>query len=104
MHKLSTNIRWTLFFSGGVIVLLSILEHKELLNNYPTLNFIIFPYIWVIGVILMWAGYGFQTEKEKHTGSAEIGSTPGLGKRKSGLFGDGSSWGDGGDGGGGGGD
>ena len=96
MFRLSEKTRWILFFLGVVLVLLGFLDHKGMLNNYLFLNFIAFPYIWVVGIAIMFIGYGFTKESDKPSGSGGVDGAPGLGEKKSGPFGDGSSWRDGG--------
>jgi uncharacterized membrane protein YgcG len=92
-----------LIFLGSMLVVVGILEHKNMLDEYPIIKAVIFPYIWVIGCILIYIAYGFKDDTHKSSGSGGIHVTPGLGEKKSGPFGDGSFWG-GGDGSSGGGD
>lgn len=96
MFGISEKIRWVLLSLGGAIVLLGFLDHKEMLNDYPTLSFITFPYIWVLGFIIIFIGYGLSEENSKPIASDSGDCAPGLGERKNGPFGDGPSSGDGG--------
>ena len=96
MFELSNKIRLVLFIIGGALVLLGILDNKGLLNNHPILNIIIFPYIWLLGVSLMFIGYGHTKENKKPRGSGGVDGAPGLGEKKGGLFGNNSHSGDGG--------
>lgn len=96
MFGLSEKARWVIFFLGGALFLLGVLDYQGMLNNYPTLGLIAFPYIWVIGLAIMFIGYGLPEKSDKPSGSGGVDGAPGMGEKKSGPFGDGSSWGDGG--------
>jgi len=91
---LSEKTRWVIFFLGCIFVLLGILDHKGVLNNHPVLEYIVFPYIWVLGLIFVFVGYGFPEENKEPSGSGGVDGAPSATKK--GPFGDGSFWGDGG--------
>jgi hypothetical protein len=95
MFGLSEKTRWILLFLGLVFVVLGILDKQNMLAEYPLIEFIVFPYIWVVGCALIFVAYGFTDESQKYSGSGGIDGAPGLGEKKRGPFGDGSFWGDG---------
>ena len=99
MFGLSEKTRWALILLGTVLITLGVLDHKAMLSNYPTLEYVVFPYIWVIGIILAYIGYGFSKEGSKPSGSGGVDGAPY--ETKKGPMGDGSFWGDGGGSGGG---
>jgi uncharacterized membrane protein YgcG len=95
MFGLSEKTRWVIFTVGLLLVALGILEHHNLLDEYPIIKLLVFPYIWVIGCILIFVAYGFEDSSRNNSGGVD--GAPGLGEKKDGPFGDGGFWG-GGDG------
>jgi hypothetical protein len=98
MFGLSEKTRWLLFIVGVVLVALWFLEHKELLTDYPFLELLVFPYIWIVGIVLIIVGYGITDESEdvKPTGSGGVDGAPGFNEGKHSNFRDGPFGGDGG--------
>ncbi len=104
MFGLGAKIRWALITIGVFIVLLGIAEYNGLFDAYPAIKKYTFPFMWIVGALLIIAGYGFEEKSEKPNGSCGVDGAPGMGERKKGVFGDGPFGGDGGSDGGGGGD
>ncbi|MDH5326669.1 MAG: hypothetical protein OEZ68_10365 [Gammaproteobacteria bacterium] len=96
MFGLPKPIRWIFIFLGGAIILLDIVNQRDMLSDHPAVENFLFPHIWVVGLALIFLGYGFEKDNNKHSGSGGVDGAPGMGEKKNSPFGDHSSS-DGGD-------
>ena len=86
---------------GASLIVLELLKRREMLTDYPVLELVLFPYIWVLGAILIFVGFG-RSKEQKHPHGGGVDGAPGFGQKKNSFFGDGPGSGEGGGSGGGG--
>ena len=66
MIKLPNKIRWVLIILGSVLFFLGMFDRMGLLNKYPIVEFIAFPYIRVIGIIFVLIAYGPKVKQKNN--------------------------------------
>ena len=88
MFGLNQTTRWILFFTGVFLVVLYGLDHHHLLDPYPLLKALVFPYLFIVGLILIVVGHGFTETQYGPTGSGGVEGAPGCGSKKEAPFAD----------------
>lgn len=99
MYGQPLKLRWLVFFTGLFMIVMAVLKHNGYLHNYPIIEMLVFPYSGFVGVLITMVAVGIDDDpqnKRKKPRYRDGDCTPGLGDKRSGPFGDKSSWGDGG--------